>query len=223
LSGFQGGNSSDSTDYASGAAFVLKALAVLVVFFLIFGRNLACAPTRLAAPVKPIAAPKPPLLTGATGRLDGTPLRITAHAVVEIAETGRIYERHEYTLDDGSNAPLLLVCGNAPGASEWLLFTPIIPLGPPTPTQAAAQKAGDIVTVDGLRATVSGIFQSTLHGVDNVARTDWHYGDVSYGYFGRADYFSLLARWNNAGIWFYRGKTISPTTVTAAFSESAGK
>jgi hypothetical protein len=218
FSAFSGDGSSASADSIGSIKFILIAGVVLLIIFFNFGRNLSCSTTRQARPAKHIAAPKPPLMTGATGNWNGKQLTLTTHAVVEIAEAGVIYERHEYAVSDGSDAMLLLVCGLGPGAPDWILFSPLAPLEPPTPQQSAARKVGDVVNVDGVVTTVANLFQSTTHGVDSVIPTNWRMGDTSFGYFGRGEYFSLLVRWNQASLWSYRGKTVSAKEFSAAFS-----
>lgn len=214
-----GGGSSSSTDYSSGLKFIIQMVVVGAVFLLVFGRGLFSGTfTREAAPVKKIAAPTQPLVIGTTGRWQENKYHITTHASVEIAEPGMIFERHEYTLADDFGLPSLLVCGDSPGAADWMLYTPLTPLIPPTAQESAAKKSGDTVNVDGVTATITDLFQSTVRGVDAVETTSLHGGDVSYGYLGRSEYNSLLVRWDKASIHFYRGKKVSRKEFTTAFS-----
>ena len=208
-----------STNYTSGLKFIVQAVGVVAVFLLIFGRGLFSGTmTREAPPVKRIAAAAQPLVIGAEGRWNETKFRIITHAVVEIAEPGVIFDRHEYTLADDFGAPALLVCGDAPGATDWTLYTPLAPLLPPPSSESAAKKSGDVVNVDGVTATITELFQSTVKSADLLELPSLRAGDVSFGYAARGEYNSLLARWDNAGSHFYRGKKVSPKEFAAAFS-----
>lgn len=216
--GFSRDSSSDEGSSFGFGKFIFWAVILIVVFFQFNNWNFSCVRSREAAPVKHLSAPKPPLMTGATGAWNGKNLHLTAHAVMEIGEVGAIFERHEYELlDDDGNASLL-ICGEQAGSTNWTYFTPLAPYPLPTPQQAAAQKAGDIVNVDGVIAPVCDLFQSTVRGMDNVAPTLWRQGDVSFGYLARAMNYSLLARWNSVSARFYRGTAVSPKEFSAAFS-----
>lgn len=217
-------DSAGATDYTGTLKFILQAAVVVGLFLLIFGRGLfSGALTREAAPAKRFSAAAPPLVIGAEGRWQETKFHITAHAVVEIAEPGVVFDRHEYTLADDFGLPSLLVCGDTPGATDWTLYSPLAPLLPPTPQQSAAKKSGDTVNVDGVVATVTDLFQSTVRSVDTVETNSVHAGEVSFGFLGRSEYNSLLVRWDKASIHFYRGKKVSPKEFSAAFSAGSGK
>jgi len=58
--------------------------------------HFSCSTGYESAPVKKVNAAAPPLTVGATGKLLGWDYHISAHAVVEIAEVGARFERHEY-------------------------------------------------------------------------------------------------------------------------------
>ena len=210
---------SDSEHYLGTGKFILWMLAIGLIFLALFGRNFSCGRNYETATVKKIyATATPPLTVGATGKIDGNNFRITAHAVVELAEVGAIFERHEYELTDDSGLVTLLVCGEKPGATDWTLYTPLTPLVPPTPQESAAKKSGDVVNLADTTATVSELFQSTVRSLDNVAATGWHQGDVNFGYAARGQNDWLLVRWDNAGSKFYRGKKISSKDFAAHFS-----
>jgi hypothetical protein len=211
-------NYSDSENYTSLSKFGLQIAALIVFLIIIFGSTFtSCSTTREASAVKKIFAAPLPLAIGVTGNWGGKKLNIIAHARVEIDEVGAIYERHEYILSDDDGNQSLLVCGEKPDAKDWIFFTPLAPLVPPTPAQAAAEKVGDLVNVDGVVATVDDLFQSTIESVDNVAITSWHGGDINFNYFASIGSDIVFARWNNTGIHFYRGETVSPKDFSAHF------
>lgn len=210
---------SGSSDYSSALKFTMQAVVVVAVFLMIFGRGLFSGTmTREAPPVKRISAATQPLVIGAEGRWNETKFRIITHAVVEIAEPGVIFDRHEYTLADDFGTTALLVCGDAPGATDWTLYAPLAPLLPPTSFESAAKKSGDVVNVDGVTATITELFQSTVKSADALELPSIRAGDVSFGYAARGEYNSLFARWDNASSHFYRGKKVSPREFAAAFS-----
>ncbi len=221
FSGLGGGSAAgdaDSESTISMGKFFFWALIIGFIFFTMFGRNFSCSRSYEAPAVKKTYAAAPPLMVGTTGRWDEKNQRITAHATIEMAEVGAIYERHEYELTDDADRVTLLVCGDESSPQNWMFYTPLAPLIPPTPQQCAAQKTGDAVNVAGVTATISELFQATVRGVDNVAATGWHPGDVSFGYFARGQYGDLLGRWDNSGGKFYRGKKVIAKDVTAAFA-----
>ena len=209
----------DSENNLSLGKFILWAGVLAFSFFALLAGNFSCGNNHESSPVKKIYAPaKPPLAVGATGKWEGKDLRITAHAVVELAEVGAIFERHEYELTDDYGLVTLLVGGEKPGASDWTLYTPLTPITSPTPQQSAAQRAGDAVTVDGVTATVAELFQATVRSQDNVATTGGHPGEVNFGYVARGQNNLLLARWNDSAVKFYRGESVAAKKFSAAFS-----
>lgn len=196
---------------------------IIFIFFITFGWGCFHSTSYEAAPVKRISAALPPLTVGSTGIFDGKNFRITAHAIVEIATVGVIYERHEYELTDDLGLAVLLVCGENPGAKDWTLFTPLTPLVPPTAAQSAAQKIGDTVNVDGVTATIRELFQSTIRQMDNAAPTVWHLGDVRFGYAASGERQSLLVRWDNQNIRFFHGKNFPAKSFTNTFTIVGGQ
>jgi len=115
------------------------------------------------------SGPPPPaarLKAGSTGRLKGTDYRIQSHALVEVALQGRQFQRQEYGLASDYGDKALLVCGPGPGASDWMLYTPLHPAEPLTPQQAGAIRLGQTINVDGVGVRVSELFQSTTRLVE---------------------------------------------------------
>lgn len=214
---------SDSTDYTGTLKFILQIAAVILVFFVAFGRSLSCSTTYEAAPVKKIVAGDPPLVVGATGNLKDKHYRITAHAVVEIDEVGSRFERHEYQLTDDSGQTDLLVCGLQPKDKKWTLLKALNPLLPPRPQDCAAQKVGDVVNVDGVGGPVREIFLSSVRQADGAKTDGWPDGIEGFGYLAQSEYDFLLVCWNNQTISFQRGLSIPADTTVAAFASLSGK
>ena len=225
-SSFSGGDSSwlggNAEHYDSGVKFFLKAALVIFFFIIVFGRHFSCS--NESAPVKKVNAGVPPLTVGATGKLLGRNYHITAHAVVEIAEVGARFERHEYQLlDDDDGITDLLVCGMKADDKDWELFTPLSNPLSPSPQQCAAKKAGDMVNIDSVIAFVHELFLSTTRQVEGTASADWQPGDMRFGFEAQGVSDLLLARWNAVAVSFQRGTNVATNEVTAAFAGPPGK
>ena len=195
----------------------LKVVMGILLFAAIFVGIKTCGSTRRPPPVAKKSAPATRLKIGDIGKLDGKSWRVRGHAVVEIARTGRLYERHEYSLanDDGSLA--LLICGLETKDKSWLLLSPVDPILPLTPAQAAELRVGQTNNVDGLDMTITEVFQSIAHPTDSSGLSDLDSSDMHFGLIGRASYSTMLIRWNATTIMFYRGKQITATEVEDAF------
>jgi len=180
--------------------------------------NVTFSSTYEAPPIKHVSAPLPPLTVGSSANWDGKKFRITTHLAMEVAEVGSVYERNEYELTDEYGITYLMVCGEKPGLKDWTLYTPLAPLVPPTPQQSAAKKSGDTVNIDGVTATISELAQFTVKSVDATTTSRWHQGDVCFGYNAKSEYNSLLARWDNRGSNFWRGKNVSAKEFIARVS-----
>ena len=212
---FSSFSGSDSGNYHSGLKFLLQAGFVVLLFFLIFGRTLSCSTSYEGSAVKKISAGAPPLTVGATGRVDDKNYRITAHTVVEMAEVGAKWERHEYQLTSDDGAQWLLVCGNRPGGGDWVLFESLSPMFAPTAKQLAAKRVGEPVELDGYTGKVSEIFLATMEQAESDrlgSRT------VSYGIAAVNEYRTLLVRWNNDGLQFFRGRIVPEKALAAGFA-----
>ncbi len=192
--------------------------AVILVTFIGFAGYTSCRPFRQRAQMSKQSAPAAPLKLEAEGTLDGRIWRIQSHALVEIAEVGRIYDRHEYELTDAEANRALLVCGWQPGDKDWVLFTSLTPSLPPSAEQAAALRVGDRVFVDGLSANLTELFQSVVRQSEGAETSGLKNGALQFGFLARSNSTVLLARWNAVGINYQRGRTFPAKDVVAAFS-----
>jgi hypothetical protein len=190
---------------------------IIVIFFLFYGRNLSCSTNYEGGAVKKTFAGPPPLLVGAAGQMDGRNFRITAHAIVEIAEVNAKWERHEYQLTDDYGAKALLVAGTRAGADEWMLLYSVSPLQAPTAQQLAAKKMGESVAVDTFSGKVGEIFQATIELTDGGPLTGLATGTVTYGLASANGTETLLARWNGSAIQFFQGKAVPSKQVKTVF------
>ncbi len=198
---------------------VVAILAVVIAFaaFSFLGTK-----RQPAAPVKP-KTPPAPLSIGGIGKLNGTTYRIRGHTVVEIAQVGLLYDRHEYHLFDPDGGRVLLVCGAKPGVKDWMLLTPFQPETPLTPRQAAAKRSGDKVDLGGVAVSVTALFQSTIRQAQSQDLSDLTNGTVLYGFSAQSGTKLFLARWNEDGITFHQGRILPAKEVTDAFNLNAGK
>ncbi len=212
----QSGNDSNANLWST---VVFLALAVLMIF--IFLPSCHRVTPRLPA-VKTFSAPSSPLKVGGTGKINDTNYRIAGHDIVEVAEVGRRFERHEFTLFNDAGDPVLLICGLTPNSKDWLLLQPLRGTEPLTPPQAGNVRIGQTVNVDGIIAPVTTLFRSTSRRAADSTLPD-HDTLVAYGFMGRTNDAVTLARWNQAGIVFYQGKILAEKEVIGAFDAAAGK
>lgn len=207
--------SDDGRYLSSGKFFRLVAFALGVIALAAF--FLYRQPMGSRGVVKKTAAPTPALSLGNRGMVDGQTWRVTAHAVTEIAQVGRIYDRHEYLLAGDGEGQLLLVQGLRPGDKDWCLFTPLNPAVPLNSTQAASLQVGKPITVEGLTGSVSEVAQVALRQVEGGEATDWRSGAVYFSFTAQSGVTPLLVRWNQTKVEFYRGRLLSGQEVDAAF------
>ena len=213
LSGSGSGNS-------SRVKFAANTLWVIIVLFLIFGRGLSCSADYEAAAVKHVAAGPAPLVVGATGKWNEKNFRVTGHATVEIAQVGLMFGRHEYELTDDSGAKSLVVCGDKPGAGEWIFYDELLPTFPPrlTLNQLAAKKVGDSMDLDGFSGRVCEIIRYTVQQTDGDSLGELKSGPVFYGLVATNEFNTLLARWNAGGSFYHLGQNMAAKKLAAAFS-----
>jgi hypothetical protein len=216
---FSHSSSSDSESYLSYGKFIFWAVIVAVVFLQLNGWNFSVRGAREGSAAKHLTASQPPLTTGSDGQWDGKHYRITAHALVEIAEVDVVFERHEYELLDDEHTACLLICGVRPSETNWMFCTPLSPYPQPAPQESAVLKCGEFVSVDGVTGFVGDLFQSTIRNVDNVTPTSWRNGDVSFGYTANTPKNFIFARWDKVLSRFYQGHAVSAKDFAAAFSK----
>jgi len=210
-----------SVDEPASSGFTTKLLwAILIVALLIIGFG-ALGPLRSYSPPALIItqAPSLRLKPGAIGTLNGVPWQIRQHTLVQIAEVGRRYERHEYQLAGPEGTSALLIYGFDAGQKDWFLFTPVEPLMTMTAQLAAARRYGEMVNVDGEAATVDGLFETILRESESAENTTLGNGKIFYGFRAHSAGTVLLARWDESGISFERGKALSGKEVAAAFKQ----
>jgi hypothetical protein len=204
-----------------------RVLAPLLIIGLI-GSLILIKSSAAPSPVRPPAviifqASPSPLFAGESGVLDGRRYRIASHALVEIAETGLRFSRHEYELNDDDNNHFLLISGVRSNAADWILCAPIEPAKPLTPQEAGGLSAGQTVKPDGEPARITKLFRSTFLGVDEIYPPRHKRGDVLYGFSGPMKSNILIVRWNATNILWLKGTALADRNVKAAFAPPAGK
>ena len=215
---FRGGSSSADISDAVSPRMLQIVVAVLLITMVFVGAT-TCRSSRRPAPASKVRAPDAPLTVGSKGEFDGKSWQIRAHALLEIAQVGRLFERHEYQLTDEEGNRALLVCGMLPGADDWAWLTPLDPLNPPTPAEAGALRAGETVTIDGWVGPITGLFQATTRQASPEG-TGIQDGGVQFGFTAQSGSSLLQARWNMTSIMFHRGKLLKANAVKAAFGKN---
>jgi hypothetical protein len=210
-------SSSFANDAEAGSKRILQIILVVLLVALTFAGYTSCRANRQRMPLVKVNAPPSPLTLGSQGKLDGKNYRIGRHVVMEIAQVGQVYERHEYQLLDADGVPALLVSGLHPGDQDWFLFTPLSPLQPMTPTQAATMRVGDPVEVNGYVAPVRELAQYLVQLVESSEPTDLRPGVTGYSFTAQSNHTLLLTRWNQDEINFHHGRALTAKEVTGAF------
>jgi hypothetical protein len=199
-----------------------RVLAPFLILGLI-GSLIMIVSSAVRSPARPPAvivfqAGPSPLFAGESGVLDGRRYRIVSHSLVEIAETGLRFSRHEYELNDDDNNNYLLISGVSSNAASWILCAPVEPAKPLTPQEAAALSAGQTVKLDGDAARITKLFRSTIIGVDEVHPQRHKRGDVLYGFSGPTKSNILIVRWDATNILWLKGTVFADRNVKAAFA-----
>jgi len=215
LSSMVSGLSSGTAQTVSSS--LLKFVGAILVAAIAFSVYSFWRQARHSGPVVKAKAPPAPLVVGASGRLGDDTFRVQGHAVAEIAEVGRRYERHEYDLLDGAGNPALLVCGLEPKADRWVLYKPLDAQDPLTPVQAAAFRPGDAVIVDGLVASVNTLFQSVIRRDNGTNSPGSGNSEVLFCFSAAASSSQIMARWDEKRIGVHRGRMLPARETTAAF------
>lgn len=204
-------------DSSTLAGWAMKIVVLILIIAFYFAGYSSCGRSSSWSITFGTSQPPAPLAVGSAGTLDGGEYRIATHSIVEIASVGLRFTRHEYDLVDASGNKTLLVCGSKPADTDWFLFTPFQPTTPLTPPQAAAKCAGDKLELDGHPAQVTGLFRSRILRTEQAGQTDATAGTMFYGFSAQAGSAVFLARWNERGIAFYRGKALPAKDSQAAF------
>jgi hypothetical protein len=192
----------------------------VAVFILMFP---SLPSTRRAPAVIVLPAAPPPLAAGESGVLAGRRYRIAGHALVEVAQVGLCFLRHEYELNDDDNNNSILISGAGTNGANWTLCAPMEPPTLLTPQSAAALSAGQIVKLEGDSARIGQLFRSTIREADEISSKMHRPGDVLYGFSGQMKSNILIVRWNATNITWLKGTALADRAVKAAFAPMVGR
>ncbi|MCX6900585.1 MAG: DUF4178 domain-containing protein [Verrucomicrobia bacterium] len=210
------GGAAESMSYG----WILK----LVIFAVVIGAWFFASKSTGWRSTAPLTKPSPPAATlalGASGTIKNWAFTVTGRATVEIAKVGALYDQREYELTRAGGGRALLVCGLNGSGKEWHLFLPVTPSAPLTPFEAAAKRAGETVTFDGIEATVHELFSAKCLSCDGSFASSTTPGTVCFGFLARSSAGWLMARWNEKGIEFYIGLTLPERDTLAAFGRAS--
>jgi len=152
--------SGDAGAGSSAAGWVIMVIGLIAIVGFVTWFKSPNKPPRLPALLK-VKATAPRLIVGGQGALDRKTWQIHGRALVDIAEVGSLWERHEYALSDENGNQALLVFGGPSGKSLWTLFESHKLTTPMSPHQAAAIRIGETVTFGDASGRVNALFQST--------------------------------------------------------------
>jgi hypothetical protein len=208
---------------SSSSGLVMKMVFIAFTAVIIFAVCYSCIPPRRPLAVVTRSAPSSSLAIGSTGILNDRAYRIAAHAIVQVAQVGVRFDRHEFQLRDGDGNQALLIQGLTLNSTDWAFLTPFQPALALTPKQAAAVRWGQRLDLDGTIVPVTEVFTSTVLQAENPEPSGSKTGETTFGFAGQNGSTLLLARWTARQITFYRGQPLPAPVVTAAFSVTAAK
>ena len=156
---------------------------------------------------KPAQVAKAQLAVGDVADVNGASYTISGHAVVEIAQVGRRYLRHEYAGQDVAGHEVLLVQGTEQGAGAWVLLTPFVPARSLTPREAGIQGLGRTVQLEDAPMKVTTLFLSRVQKTEGTAT--FTAGTALYGFVARDSKNTIVTRWDENSIRFYRADVTS--------------
>jgi Domain of unknown function (DUF4178) len=191
-------------------SWLVPLLFFLAIPGIILGRMTSCRsdPRQAAAvPVKP-STPPSPLVLGMSITLDGNDYRIRGHAVMEVAQVGAKFDRHDYHLINNAGSPVLLVLGFDGRTNQWHLLTPVEPPASFTPQAAAALRLGYPISINGETNKVNNLFLITslsAEGEGTPARSNVFYCLTAR----RSGGGFLMASWNEGTLNAWHGNVLS--------------
>ena len=168
------------------------------------------------APAKPITRAAP-LVTGSSGNLSSISWAVAGHAVVQIAKQGAVYDCHEYHLRDDAGKSALLVCGLTGNPTDWHLLRSASSVPALTPVQAAARRAGALVTLDGRALVIRDLFQAQVLSRDGELPAGVASENVAFGFIARSPADLALVRWTATAIEFYVGTALQEKEAISSF------
>jgi hypothetical protein len=157
-----------------------------------------------------------PLAIGSSGRPAAEVFRIRNHQIVEIAQVGQVYDRHEYELVNDKGETALLVYPVPEETGRWYFFEPISSAPKLTSAQAATFHAGQTALLDGAVAVVFALFRSTVQQ-QAIPANGQGTANVRYGFMARQSPGVLMVRWDEQSLTIYRGMSLADASIRASF------
>jgi hypothetical protein len=201
----------------------MPAVLILALIGVPLGCFIDLSRSRRAPAVTVTQAPASPLNVGASGVLNDTEYKITGHELLEMAEMGRRWQRHQYDLNGPGDNEAWLICDPSPTGPVWLFYSRLQPDERLTPQEAGAMRAGQKVNLDGSAVAIRELFRCTVRFSEGGSVFGGQAGDVFYGFTGQiSSNRVLLVRWNQTNIIYQQGIPVPARTVLTAFGQVAG-
>lgn len=211
-----------SYSHSSFPAGAILGLIGFIAFMLFLVPIISSSSSHRPPAVVHVAAPSAALAVGSSGNLEGKSYTIVSDALVEVRETGTIFQRHEFHLRDQDGNGALLIHGWKPGANDWYLFTLLEPSEPMTPQEAAGVQLGKSLMIGNTTTVANELFSFTTLNVKTSDILQSKTGEVFYGFSGQTGPLVCLARWNDSVITFYSGSALHEDPV-ASFHQALEK
>lgn len=159
-----------------------------------------------------------PIQVGMRCTFDGRRFRVAGRVVMGMEDGGETYYWNEFYLKGETSQDATLVYEETERGGEWRLFTLFEPEFPMTAAEAAAQRVGNRVNLDGKDLPVTLVDESRVYHIEGEAPEGVEIGDV-------AQYLNLqsggdmeVVSWTGDEVEFYRGVNLSRGRVAEAFN-----
>ncbi len=152
------------------------------------------------------------------GTFAGKRYRIVGRVVMGMDDEGETYYWNEFNLqsDDGDN--ITLVHEPTEDGEAWRLFTLFEPSNPMSVQEAAGIRIGDRVNLEGNPIRVTLVDESQVYFIEGEAPEGVEVGDVAHYFNAETANKMQVVSWTGDEVEFYRGATLRPETVGAAFN-----
>jgi hypothetical protein len=132
-------------------------------------------------------------------------------------EGGETYYWNEFNLVSDSGESATLVYEETERGGEWRIFTLFEPQSPMTVPEAAAQRVGHTVNLEGQPIPVTLVDESCVYHIEGEAPEGVEVGDIAHYFNAGADNRMIVVSWTGDEIEFYRGLNLPRGTVASAF------
>ncbi len=196
--------SSSGRSWISGKILRI-ALTCILVAVLIFSCVAIGSRPRTAPPSEVVAAPSSDLKIGHACTVNQTSYRIVGRRLVEMAETGRRWQRQEFDLQGAGDEIAFLAHEKGTNGPEWILYRQTEAQEDLTPAKAAALPAGAGIKIENQTAHVRELFRRTVKSADGAPSENA--GDVTYGFVASLDSNTpIFVCWNQTNVGYWQGR-----------------